>query len=121
MRKTFGRFGQIPASDAYDAVITGIESGDYASCAVESGAKWEAAWKAADLGDVEAFCGVIAFDHDGDEGQPTALTDSAIQKGFETLADTYPHLYQEIFEGDCDAISGDALMQCIVFGNVVYG
>jgi hypothetical protein len=125
-RKSFGAFGKITREAAYGAVVTGIECGSYSSFYVHG--DWEAAWRAGlDRDEGDAFAKIRLQDrYEVEEGNPeeaqeALLTDAAIQRGFEVLLQKYPRAYAELAEENGDAISGDALLQCVVLGDVVYG
>lgn len=45
----------------------------------------------------------------------------SIQKGISVMAKKYPHHFKNFVSDDGDAETGDVLLQCIVFGKIVYG
>jgi hypothetical protein len=46
---------------------------------------------------------------------------NAIQRGLGILASKYPHHFADIIAGNADADTGDALVQCCLFGDIIYG
>ena len=114
----------------YDAAIAGMECGSMSSFVVESGS-WEAGWRGADAGKRNAFGGVVIVDRyaaDEREEDPSSpepvrghLTDAALRRGLQVLADKYPRIAGAIVSEDSDAASGDALLQCAILGDVIYG
>jgi hypothetical protein len=132
-RNTFSVQNEVPRGRIYDAIVTGLEGGCYSSIGVIDGATWEPAWRAAEEGKPEPFAQVECYDreqvdsrigegpHPVIRGPIVKLTDANIQKGVECLAVQAPHLLRNIVEENEDVIDGDALMQCIVLGEIVYG
>jgi hypothetical protein len=126
-RNTFSVQNEVPRGRIYDAIITGLEGGSYSSIGVVDGSTWEPAWRAAEQGKPEPFAKVECYDNDADPEDEEAtkvrvrLTDAAIQHGVEVLAEKAPHCLQNILNENEDVIDGDALMQCIVLGEIVYG
>jgi hypothetical protein len=121
---TFEAPNPIPAKRVYEVIICGIEGGHYSSIGVVDTATWEPAWRAADQDTPDAFSEVEVYDHDGGDdpaGQPIFLTDEAIQQGLKVLNEKTPHHVQDIINENHDVITGDALLQCIVLGEIVYG
>lgn len=118
---------EIDSTLIYNAIITGLEGGSYSSIGVVDGSTWEPAWRAVMEGKPEPFANVVCYDNDADPEDEEAskmrvrLTDSAIQHGVEVLAEKAPHHLKNILEEHDDVIDGDALMQCIVLGEIVYG
>jgi len=49
------------------------------------------------------------------------LTLADIQRGLETLRDKYPRHWADLVEENDDLYTGDAFLQCAVFGELVYG
>ena len=43
------------------------------------------------------------------------------KKGLAIMADKYPKHMNDMINENFDAITGDVLLQCIVFGDVIYG
>ena len=50
------------------------------------------------------------------------LDREALQRGLQVLAEKYPSKFVEILdENKCDADTGDALIQCSLLGDIIYG
>jgi len=47
-----------------------------------------------------------------------SLTLEKLQKGYAIIMEKYPHLADL---GDQDAVSGDAIIQCALMGDIIYG
>jgi len=108
----------------YDAVISGLEGGSYSSFQVEG--DWEKAWRAASAVMPNAFRHIVITDRMCDlpeerAGIPLALSDVALDRGVRILQERYPHHWADILEENSDAITGDVLLQCAAFGDIVYG
>lgn len=54
-------------------------------------------------------------------GKSYRLSISKIMKGLAVLAEKYPHHFCDILKQDGDMTTGDALVQCALFGDIVYG
>ncbi|SRR6266496_1782155 len=63
---------------------------------------------------------LIRDSEDSDHGT-MRLDLEAIQKGLTILAKKYPRHLADILTENADADTGDALLQCCLFGDVVYG
>lgn len=55
------------------------------------------------------------------EGQSYTLSIEKLLKGLVVLRDKYPHHFCDILKEDGDATTGDVLVQCALFGEIVYG
>jgi len=129
-RKSFGPYGKVTPRRVYDLVITGMECGSYSSFELISGS-WEKGWRNADKGIGDSFAHVTIGDRyaraENEEGGATdevkraALTDAALERGLEVLAKKAPHLLGDFLADNEDAITGDAFLQCVVLGDVIYG
>jgi hypothetical protein len=65
---------------------------------------------------------IISDQGDDDEDQEAKRLDTeAIQRGLIILAEKYPHHFANILSENYDAYTGDALLQCSLFGELVYG
>ena len=132
-RNTFDVQTVVPRGRIYDAIVTGLEGGCYSSIGVVDGATWEPAWRKAKEGEAESFAQVECYDREQVDsrigegphwvirGPIVKLTDEAIQKGLAILAEKAPACVQRIVEENGDVLDGDALLQCIVLGEIVYG
>jgi len=56
-----------------------------------------------------------------DEDQVTKLNRDNLVRGLEVLANKYPHHYKNIGSDEEDADTGDAYLQCCLFGDIIYG
>jgi hypothetical protein len=67
----------------------------------------------------EETCG---FDvTDAEEGKIITVTRTAIAKGVKIMAEKYPDHFNDMVKMEGDANTGDVLLQCMTFGEVVYG
>lgn len=57
---------------------------------------------------------------DGDEIKQATLDEAAIKRGLEVLSTKYLRHWKNIVEDNHDADTADALVQCAVFGELVY-
>jgi hypothetical protein len=57
---------------------------------------------------------------DNDDGVLT-LDEEAVQRGLTILAEQYPEHFADILAEDDDALTGNALLECCLFGKVQYG
>lgn len=55
------------------------------------------------------------------DGGTHKLTATSIKEGIETLRVKYPHHYKDLIMELDDAATADVLLQCSVFGEIVYG
>ena len=53
--------------------------------------------------------------------KPVRLDVAAIQKGLDVMAEKFPRHFSNMMDENGDAITGDVLLQCCVFGDVIYG
>jgi hypothetical protein len=53
------------------------------------------------------------------DGKTFALNLESIQKGLVVMAQKYPHHFKDLKDGD--QTTGDVLLQCCLFGDVIYG
>ena len=68
--------------------------------------------------------GIEFRDRDGDMGEENKkffLNKKALKKGYQVLKEKYPAYAEDIKEENWDAITCDALIQCSLFGELVYG
>ena len=67
----------------------------------------------------------VAFkDVNGDngiEGKVYKLTKKSLRRGLDIMKDKYPHSYLDLKEENYDAYTADILVQCSLFGELVYG
>jgi hypothetical protein len=55
------------------------------------------------------------------QGKSYKLSIPKLRKGLSVLAKKYPHHFCDILGSTGDAKTGDALVQCALFGDLVYG
>lgn len=55
------------------------------------------------------------------KGQTYELSLDKLKAGIQVLASRYPHHFSDIVCEKGDAITGDVLVQCALFGDIVYG
>lgn len=48
------------------------------------------------------------------------ITLASLAKGLDIIASEYPHHMADILKRNYDAVTGDVLVQCAVFGKIVY-
>ncbi len=56
-----------------------------------------------------------------DTGQTHELSLDKLKAGLQVLAEKYPHHFKDIIQESGDATTGDVLVQCALFGDIVYG
>lgn len=66
------------------------------------------------------ICDVEECEEDSDEGQHKIGLDDIV-KGFEIVMLKYPKMYAAIMDETYDLYDADAVIQCAVFGDLVYG
>ena len=49
------------------------------------------------------------------------ITNESIQRGEETMLREYKHLFRAVLDGDYDAEAADVFLQCVLFGEVIFG
>ena len=62
--------------------------------------------------------GVVEFDGDGTVHELDAIT---LDRGFYVLQKKYPWHYKALIKEEYDVETTDALLQCALFGDIVYG
>lgn len=55
------------------------------------------------------------------QGRTYELTLDKLKAGLQILADKYPHHFKDVIDETGDATTGDVLVQCALFGEIVYG
>lgn len=56
-----------------------------------------------------------------DTGSTFRLTQKKLDHGLNILARKYFHIFADIMSESGDAMTGDALVQCALFGDIIYG
>lgn len=59
--------------------------------------------------------------HDDSDVSVHTLTGAKVRQGLKIMAEKYPHQFKYVMADDTDAESGDVLVQCSLFGELVYG
>jgi hypothetical protein len=59
--------------------------------------------------------------HDGKGDGHHELTGAKVRAGLQVLATKYPHHFADIVGDKSDCTTGDVLVQCALFGEIVYG
>ena len=59
--------------------------------------------------------------HDGKGAGHHELTGDKVRAGLQVLASKYPHHFADIVGDNSDCITGDVLVQCALFGEIIYG
>lgn len=70
----------------------------------------------AELLDGKATASVKPF---GDK--PEELTGAKIVAGLKVMAEKFPHHYRNLIIDNADAETGDVLIQCALFGDIIFG
>ena len=110
----------------YNLIINGIECGaPYTSFNTEG--DWEKAWRAAEEGFGDSFAGITLTDRYADDGEecdpagpPIALTDEALAEGWKRFQKEAPSHWVDAVAEEDDALTGDAFLQILAFGEIVY-
>jgi len=58
---------------------------------------------------------------DNDTGSAKRIDLEAIRNGLTVFAEKCPRQFKDLVEDNTDAETGDCFLQCIVFGEVIYG
>jgi|SRR6185437_7232135 len=65
---------------------------------------------------------IIHYDPDNAENAKTVyITDNRLLSGLQVMARDYPSQFANILKEDYDATDADGFMQCVIFGEVIYG
>lgn len=102
---------------------------DHVTSAIEGGSNY---WARIDVGKHEPgwrnyFTAKFTIIEDSDEkagaiqGNSYELTLDKLKAGLQVMADKYPHHFVDIIRETGDATTGDVLVQCALFGEIVYG
>jgi hypothetical protein len=65
-------------------------------------------------------CSIAVWDSE-DEDKRHVVTREMVTKGVQTMAEKYPDHFKDLVTMEGDANTGDVLLQCIVFGELIYG
>jgi len=61
------------------------------------------------------------LDEDDGDDSPYRITREDIEKGVKVFATKYPRHFSDFINQNDDAITGDVFLQCVVFGEAIYG
>lgn len=115
----------------YDLLITGIEGGSDYWAQIEG--DYAQAIRDAEKPGVRSAFGLIDLrdgsevweggmgEHDEERRPPMGLNDAFLMNGLKVMAKEYPKHFSDFLEENEDAITGDVFMQCVYFGEVIYG
>lgn len=83
---------------------------------------WSAAYNVPLSGDQGANIIIKAFDGDEPyEGTALPLNRENIQKGLQIMAEKYSRHMANFLQENDDAETGDVFLQCVIFGEVIFG
>lgn len=63
---------------------------------------------------------VTITDHEADPPKKHRLTEAKLRRGLQTMAEKYPKHFADVMTEGGDASTGDVLLQCALFGELVY-
>lgn len=66
-------------------------------------------------------CTVVLRDNESDRPRLVRLNLANIERGLKVMAKKYRRHFDNIVNDNADAITGDVLIQCAVFGDLIYG
>jgi hypothetical protein len=100
-------------------LISAVESGSYGID------QWAHAERRPNSGTGDnLYRGMTVFeDESHEEGKPPVvcvMTDETIAKGLQVMAEKYPKHFSNIVSDNHDAITADVLIQCAMFGELIY-
>ena len=119
----------VPAQEVAYQIIAAVEGGSGYWCSgfqlLESVAKpLESPWYACPFfWGTEGYRIQVTYDNPG-EGPEVAskvITESDVQEGLRIMAAKYGRHFGDMLADNSDAETGDALLQCIVFGEIIFG
>lgn len=64
---------------------------------------------------------ITVWYHDGMDSQSKELDRAAILAGLKVMEADYPAHFDDVVQDNHDAITADVFLQCVVFGEMVYG
>ena len=64
---------------------------------------------------------LLLNDLEDEERNPLRLDEEAVSRGLAVLSEKYPHHVADMLSENTDADTGDALLQCCLFGDIIYG
>lgn len=63
----------------------------------------------------------IFYLYDSEGKQSMYVGWDSIARGLQTMVEVVPHHFADVLRGDIDQITGDCFLQCVTFGDVIYG
>lgn len=66
-------------------------------------------------------CAILITDREDDSAPEYRLDMDAIERGLQVMADNFPNAFAEILTENDDSETGDILLQCCLFEDVIYG
>lgn len=102
----------------HDQVTSAVEGGSSYWALINVG-KHQPGWR-------NYFTAKFTIIETGDEkagvvqGKTYKLTLDKLKAGLQVLAEKYPHHFKDIIDETGDATTGDVLVQCALFGEIVY-
>lgn len=89
----------------------------------------ESPWKEKDLmctySEVMSWCCIHGTDFwvqvEDDDRELHNITPARIERGVQTMADSFPRHFNDMMRENDDATTSDVLLQCILFNDIVYG
>lgn len=102
---------------------------NHVTSAIEGGSNY---WARIDVGQHQPgwrnyFTARFTITEMGDEqagavhGETYDLSLDKLKQGLQVLANEYPHHFKDVIAETGDATTGDVLVQCALFGTIVYG
>lgn len=92
---------------------------DHVTTSVEGGSNY---WARIDVGEHQpGWRNYFTAKFTTVEGKTYELSLDKLKAGLQIVADKYPHHFKDIIEQDGDATAADVLVQCALFGEIVYG
>ena len=64
---------------------------------------------------------MLTRDDEEPEGPVYTLDIAAVYRGIVILAAKYPHHFADLITDNSDATTGDCLIQCALFGDIIFG
>jgi len=110
---------EISEDNLFSHITAAIEGGSNYWARIDVGAH--------QLGWANYFTASFTIHEESDEtkvainGKLYRLSIAKLIKGLAVLRDKYPHHFCDIIKEDGDATTGDVLVQCALFGDIVYG
>jgi hypothetical protein len=92
---------------------------DHLTSAIEGGSNY---WARIDVGKHQpGWLNYFTAKFTEDSGETHELTLDKLKAGLAVMAAKYPHHFKDVIMDNGDAETGDVLVQCALFGEIVYG